>query len=69
MEGRTKVKAKITKGENTTKSETNTKDESGIKSDCCHQCESHMNFTDFTFPVKLVCEHELCFKCVVKEIN
>ena len=39
------------------------------QSNTCSKCQKPMKFVnDFSFPVKLTCGHEVCVKCIIKEL-
>ena len=44
-------------------------EEKKVESDICSKCDKSMKFlNDFSFPVMLTCEHEVCVRCIIKEL-
>ena len=37
------------------------------QSDLCSKCEGTMNFTNLSMPVELICGHNICLKCIMKD--
>jgi len=44
-------------------------EEKVFESDICSKCSKPMKLlNDATFPVKLTCGHEMCVRCIIKEL-
>ena len=44
-------------------------EEKKVQKDSCTKCKKPMKLlNDFSFPVELTCGHEVCIKCIIKEL-
>ena len=45
-------------------------EEKKVSQDLCTKCQKPMRImNDFTLPVELTCGHEVCVRCIIKELS